>query len=214
MSEAIVKRTLGLAPAVEAHFWDWLETLERSFAEERQGLEEAAAFVRSEAFTIQDNDGLEVGADIVRGARERLKSVEEDRKRFTVPLLSAKALVDTVYKGLTVPLSDTVEKVKAKMGAYTVQLEAKRRAEMQASAALYQAGGTPVAIIPEAAQAKGVTVKRVWVARVVEPDLVPRELCSPDEDKIKKAIAYADTDNPPRPIPGLEFVQEERTTVR
>jgi hypothetical protein len=85
---------------------------------------------------------------------------------------------------------------------------------MLASAAQYAAGGIPTEIIPAPAEAEGVTVKHLWEPRIVDESKVPREYCSPDLDKIKKAIWYANTDTPPRPIPGVEFIPAQRVTVR
>lgn len=209
----LARRELGLSPDVEGHFWAWLERLDQSLAAERSDLEGALAFVR-DAFQVTDVDGLNMAADITSTARSRLNELEADRKRFTGPLLAAKAQVDQVFKASTNALAATCDAAKAKIARFTEAREAERRATMAASAALYAAGGTPTDVIPEPPRAKGVSVKKVWTAKVVDADLVPRALCSPDDSKIKAAISYADTDTPPRPIPGLEFVQEDRVVVR
>lgn len=214
MTTAIVKReNLGLDPHVEARFWTWLESLDHSLAAEREALEGGLATIRDRIHVV-DVDTMSQAADIATCARTRLRELEDERKTYSGPLHRAKALVDQVYKASTNPLANSIDTLKDKIAAWTAKREAERRATMVQSAAVYAAGGTPTDPIPEPPRAPGVSVRRVWVARVVDAEQVPRNLCSPDPTKIADAIAYADTETPPRPIPGLEFHQEERVAIR
>lgn len=86
---------------------------------------------------------------------------------------------------------------------------------MQAVSARLAAGEVPTDVIPEPAHVKGVSVRSKWAFEIMDPDAVPRELCSPDDKKIDAAIAYADTEHtPPQPIPGVRFYLRQDVRVR
>ena len=60
-------------------------------------------------------------------------------------------------------------------------------------------------------QPKGVGTRKVWKARVVEANLVPRAYLMVDEDKLaKQATATENT----MPVPGVEFYSETITSIR
>lgn len=213
MSTALARRELGLSPSVEKHFWDWLQELDDSLADERAHLLAALTFLRDQ-FQVTDQATMAIAATLADQARARLRALEEDRKSFTSPLLAAKAMVDGVYRTSTKALTDSIDVAKSKLGIYAREEEDRRRAVMAVSAVQYAQGGTPTAIIPEPPKVQGVTTKSVWKVRVVDADQVPRQYCSPDMAKLQAAIWYADTNNPPQSIIGCEFYQEEKVTIR
>lgn len=154
-------------------------------------------------------------AEMARLARANWKALEEKRKSITVPLLAAKNAADAVFRPSLDALAEIERTLKAKVGAYHAAVEAERRAALRASVESVAQGIVPTAEIPEPPRTEGVTVKQVWSFEVVDPDAVPRELCSPDEEKIQKAIWYANTpDRPPQEIPGVRFFLRERTILR
>lgn len=153
--------------------------------------------------------------DLVKDVSAKYKALEELRKSLTKPILESKANVDNRFKPVLGALEALEKLLKDKIAGYTLAQQKARVEVMQASAALYQAGGTPTAIIPEPAQAKGITVRELWDFEVVDENALPREYMTPDPKKIRKAIWYADTPKtPPRPIPGVRFFLKSSVTVR
>lgn len=209
----LVRRTLGLAKDVEVHFWGWLEDLDQSLADERATLIQATQWIQKD-FQVTSRETMALGAQLADKARDRLRALEDERKQFTSPLLAAKALVDATYKPSTKALIDAIDAAKSKIATFSREEEDRRRAQMTVSAIQYQAGGTPTAMIPEPPVVQGVSTRVVWKVRVLDPDMVPRQYCSPDQQKLQSAIWYADTDNPPQPILGCEFYRDDIVTIR
>jgi hypothetical protein len=54
---------------------------------------------------------------------------------------------------------------------------------------------------------KGVSIRYAYKFRVVDPDVVPREFCSPDNQKIGKQTFGTE-------IPGVEWFEEPIVTSR
>lgn len=168
-----------------------------------------------QALEIATAADFELAATLVKGARANWKRLEARRTAITQPMMAAKRNVDDLFKPGLDALKAIQEVLEVKIGAYTRAQQAAQESAMLASAAAFQAGGAPTDPIPEVPHAKGVSVKTVWTFKVTNPAEVPREYCSPDPDKIRAAIWYADTPRtPPRPIPGIEFELVTDVTVR
>ncbi len=188
--------------------------LEREMGPERSQTLDWLTWLR-DVFQIVDGDSLDKGATLVKSAKARWNELEAKRKELTGPLLDVKKGIDALFKATQDPLAQVEKVLKDKIGAFAAQERAKRIQAMQVSAEVYQAGGTPTDLIPAPVQVQGITAKQVWRFTVVEPDLVPRDLCSPDPAKIKDRISYADTpERSPQPIPGLSFHLEDQVAVR
>ncbi len=195
MSKEIVKESAGEAAR---------ETQEAQWCLERV---KALEILTPEDFTL--------AAELAKGARANWKRLDERRTAITKPILDSKRRVDDLFKPALVALKEIEDTLKDKIGAYTSSQRKAQEAEMMTSAAEHQAGGMPTFEIREVPTAKGVSVQEHWDFEIVNPDLVPREYCSPDPAKIRAAIWYADTPrNPPRPIPGIEFKSKIATVVR
>jgi hypothetical protein len=174
----------------------------------------ALAWLR-DTFQIVDQDTLDKAGELVKAAKGRWKELEEKRTAITKPLNEAKRGVDKLFKPVLDLYAEAEGILKTKIGAYAAQVEIQRAEIMTASALEHAAGGTPTEAIPEPAKTQGVSTRQVWDFRVDDPDLVPRELCSPDPEKIRKAIWYVDTaKRPPQSIPGLSFFLQSHVTVR
>ncbi len=181
----------------------------------REAADWSASLPTVRALIIESTEDFELASEAVKHARANWKKLEERRKSVTQPMMAAKAGVDALFKPALEILLEIEGTLKAKIGAY---IEAQRSAQVQAmnaAGAVFAAGGEPSAMIPEVPTSKGISVKSVWEAEVTDPEAVPRDLCSPDLDKINERIRYADTTRtPPRPIPGLAFKLRTSVTVR
>lgn len=191
-----------------------LMKIQAEIAPEQTKVSQVLAWLR-DVFMVVDQATLDQAGTLVKSAKERWKDLETKRTSITKPLLEAKRGVDQLFKPVLDQYAEAEQVLKAKIGAYAAQREAERAAAMQASAAEYQAGGTPTEMIPEPPKTAGITTRQLWDFTVELPDLVPRELCSPDPDKIKAAIWYADSPHtPPQPIAGVKFFLRDQVTVR
>jgi hypothetical protein len=193
-----------------------MDTAEISREAETEAAEYQDALTTVRRLEIITEIDFSYAGDLVKHAHANWKRLEERRTEITKPMLASKRKVDDLFKPALTALAEIQSTLKGKIAAYT---EAQRAAQIQAmhsSADVFAAGGTPTEAIPEVPTVKGVSVGRsYWVADVVDPDAVPRELCSPDPDKIAKAIWYADTaKTPPRPIPGIAFRLQTDVRIR
>jgi len=175
--------------------------------------EEIAARVK--LFIVTDEASADYAASMIKQARAILKSKEEERKTITGPLLAAKNATDAYFKPATQAIQTIIDHYKGEIGRFKAERERERVAVLTQSAAEIAQGIVPTAPIPAPVHVQGTTIKAVWDFEITDALAVPRELCSPDEAKIRQAIWYADTEHtPPRDIPGVRFFLRERVTVR
>jgi hypothetical protein len=179
---------------------------------ERTATEQALAWLR-DTFQIVGDESLNQAAAMLGAGKARYKELEAKRQELTRPLLAVKAGIDDLFKPVTSSLLLAEALLKGKIGAYHTAKEAERRAVMQASAAEYQAGGTPTAIIPEPAQVQGIAVRMVWDFEITDPAEVEIGFCSPDPSKIRDWLKRIDRD-PPAALPGIRFFQREQVIAR
>lgn len=164
---------------------------------------------------IDNADDFAFAGELIKCAKANCKRLDERRTAITKPLLASKRQIDDLFSPALNALKEIEQVLKGKIGAYTLKQTVALAQAMQVSAATYAAGGTPTDIIPEVATTKGVSTKVSWDFEVVNPDLVPREFCTPDRTKIAQAIWYADSPHkPPQPIPGVVFNLRTSVTVR
>lgn len=192
----------------------WLPVAKRTaIAKESDMWIETAA--RAVTFTVTDDASANKAAEMVKMARDILKAKEEERKSITTPLLAAKNATDAIYRPTSDALARIIAHCKGEIGRYHSEREAARVTVLVQSAAEIGAGIVPTTPIPEPVSVARTAVTQYWDFEVIDPDAVPRELCSPDLAKIKEAIAYADTPHSaPREVPGLVFTLRERVVVR
>ncbi len=165
-------------------------------------------------YAVTDDATAAHAARMARQAREILKAKDEERKTITTPLLEAKRATDAYFK----PTLETIERIKRHyeqaIATYDRQREQARAAVLVQSAAEISVGIVPTEPIPEPVHVEKTSVRHGWEPEIVDPDLVPREFCSPDLKKIRDAIWYADTHRPPQDIPGVRFVPKSIVVVR
>jgi len=167
------------------------------------------------ALTIESPADFEFASELVKNARANWKRLEARRTALTKPLNAAKRGIDDLFKRPLETLKAIEDTLKDKIGAYTTAEREKQREALDASAAQYAAGQVPTVPIAEVPHAQGISVSETWDFEIENPAEVPREYCSPDPDKIKQVIWYADTPRTaPRPIPGIRFFLKTSTVVR
>ncbi len=165
-------------------------------------------------YAVTDDATAAHAARMARQAREILKAKDEERKTITTPLLEAKRATDAYFR----PTLETIERIKRhyeqEIARYDRARELERSRVLAASAAQIAASIVPTEVIPEPAHVEKTSVRHGWEPEITDPELVPREFCSPDLAKIRAHIRYADTHKPPREIPGVKFNPKSSVTVR
>ncbi len=153
-----------------------------------------------------------------------LKLIECQRKEWTAPLNQTIKSINAKFASISEPAKTAEQIVNSKLIAYRRKLEEEKRkeaAELQAkleAEAIKQAGeGQPVAPVPIVAQAPPKTIytqegsvsfRKDWDFIIEDEQTIPREYCSPDSSKIRKAIRDG-----VREIPGVRIFQKE-TAIR
>jgi hypothetical protein len=191
----------------------WIDESERTaLVKDADQWSEMAERVRH--FAVVDDETAAFAAEMAKKARNVHRALEEKRKTITTPLLAAKNATDALFK----PTLDAVASIKRHyeqaIAVYDREREEARARVLAESAAQIARKEVPTEIIPAPVHVEKTSVRHVWEPEIVEPDLVPREYCSPDVKKIREAIWYADTHKPPREIPGVRFVPKSIVVVR
>lgn len=175
-----------------------------------------AALVQTvKAVPVDDASSVKWAGEVLISLKAKLTALDARRTYTNRPLLEAKRRVDALFAAPLGALRDLEAHLKGAIACYNQSVEQTRVAAMREAAAALEAGRTPTEIIPAPVEVQCVTVRHFWRAEVIDADAVPRELCSPDPEKIQAAIWYADTPHTaPRPIPGLVFHLDNSVIAR
>lgn len=163
---------------------------------------------------------LETAGEVQTRISKALKTLEAERKAVTAPLDDAKKQIMAQEKKLAKPLSDELARLKALTSAYAtecarrIEEERRRREEEERRAAeaavaaedadpfgFSAAPAEPVPAVqplplPSMPHTSSNRMVERWDFEILDANAVPRELCSPDEKKIraflmsKKAEGY------------------------
>ena len=169
--------------------------------------------------TVTTDADLETAGELQTRISKALKTLEAERKSVTAPLDDMKKQVMAEEKKLAKPLSDELARLKALTSAYAtecarrIEEERRRREEEERRAAEaavaaedadpFGFNATPAEAIPAAqplpvpamprTSANRMTVR--WDFEILDANAVPRELCSPDEKKIRAFMASKKAEN-------------------
>lgn len=169
---------------------------------------------RATAVTAVASDSdLETAGEIQTAISKAVKKLEAERKAVTSPLDDAKKQIMAQEKKLAAPLNAELTRLKSLTSAYATECarrieeercrreEEERRAAEAAVAAEdadpFGFNAAPAAPAPAAAPMPMPTMPKTssnrmverWDFAVVDANAVPRELCSPDEKKIRAFLA-------------------------
>lgn len=163
----------------------------------------------TENFVITTDEEQAGVVEVIRDAKRHIAEIEEQRKAFVNPLNQVVRGLNAFFKEPREIFEKLEESLKGKLEAYVASKNAANEAALQAAAAAptAQVAQETLAVLAPVAPPSGVSIRYIWKFEVTDPDLVPREYCSPDPSKLKQA-------DPGTPIPGVRFFQEASTTVR
>jgi hypothetical protein len=173
--------------------------------------ERDALVTRAKSVVIVNSDtDLETAGEVQTYISKALKKLETERKTVTGPLDDAKKQIMAQEKKLAKPLADELTRLKTLTSAYATEcarrIEEERRRreeeERKAAEAAVAIEDNPFAPIapspaPTAAPMPMPTMPKTssnrmverWDFAIVDANSVPRELCSPDEKKIRAFLA-------------------------
>lgn len=193
---------------------EWLGDEERTaLVKDSTQWSDLAAQVKT--FIVHDDATATIARDMAKKAREAFRGLEEKRKTITTPLLAAKNATDALFKPSLNAIAEIKRHYEQEIARYDLEREQARACVLVESTAQIAASIVPTTPIPEPVKVVGTSVRHHWEPTIVDPDLVPREFCSPDIAKIKAAIWYADTPHKePQPIPGVSFEIKSTVVVR
>lgn len=171
----------------------------------------SAAVEGLQRLPVTNDDQCAFATQLLQELKGVQHSVEMRRTEISGPLYRAHRAVNELFRPALDALSRGEGVLKDKISEYLRAKEAANAAALQAAAA----APTPalaqqsIALVAPVAPPAGVSVRKVWRFRVVDQDKVPRELCSPDPEKIREAF-----EGGRREVPGVEFYQEDVVTAR
>ena len=160
-----------------------------------------------ESFSVTNAEECQKAADVLREAKNSVKALEDRRKAITQPLDTAKKSVMNLFRPATDALSRLEKILKPKIANYYAEEERKRKAaeaeaeararkererlEKRAEAArdkgdvekaenLEVQAATTVATAPATTEAKatGVSVRKIWKAKVTDPVALCKEIAA------------------------------------
>lgn len=165
---------------------------------------------------------------IVKKAHEAHKEATTQRAKFLDPLKDAEKRIKTLIgnyrseierkraeeeKRIKAEQERLLEEDRKKMMAKAEELAAqgneKEAEDLAVKAATLENGGIVVA--STATKQAGMTVTTVWKARVIDVSLVPREFLVVNESALN---AFAKANGNSKPVPGVEFYEEQNVRVR
>lgn len=168
---------------------------------------------------IQDEAQQAEAGEFVKQVKAAFRLVDDTRASFTAPLREAEKWVNDQFRPVLNRLTETEATLKKMLGAFAAKQQAAQRAlavkaaELAPKAVTKEAYVEALAQVQQAAPVKvqGVSTRTVWKFRVVNADDVERGYCSPDEVKIRAAVAAGARGND---IPGVRIYEDQVVTVR
>lgn len=178
--------------------------LARREVESQTELHDSLQFI--EAFTIINQEDQEFAAQVLREVKEKYTELEKKRTSITKPMNVALREVNNLFRPIKEALERGEKLLKRKIADYQLEQEQRNTAALQAAAAAAEPEEAQEALaeVEVVESPKGVNVRYVWRAKIVNEDLLPREYLTPDVRKIE-AHARDAGDAEPFAIPGVLF---------
>lgn len=157
--------------------------------------------------------------DATRKADAWKKRIIEEEREFTAAANAEIARVDGLVGEYVTAKAKAEE--EARLAAEAARAAELRQAQLEAEAEAALTGNAvavPVPVPDESEQKRGpivqgVTARTVWTFEIVNPDLVPRAYCVPDEKAIREymnSVRSSGADIDALKIPGVAFRKEIR----
>jgi hypothetical protein len=179
---------------------------------------EIAAARQTEAQSLRDRikampitmANLSLAEEIRKQAKKKRTQLEAELKKITAPLLEAEKAARDLFRPAISALTEAEGDLKTRMLNVRNAAVAANATAMKAAGERLAEGDTrgaalAGAAIQDTALPQGVHERKRWNFRVVDEAQVPRELCSPDDKKIRAYVAAYENRNA---IPGVEIYED------
>lgn len=173
------------------------------------GLDELEA---AQEIPILSDETAAVYAENLREAKAKLKDLEAKRLSVVTPLNQAHDAVQALFREPKQAVQGLIDFIESRLRTWTI---AKHRAQQKAlTAAAEAANARDGEKLTQALQAssaaapvklQGVSIKPKWVGRIINPGMVPREYCVPDQKLIDAHAKRYGVDETPEPVAGVKF---------
>ncbi len=166
----------------------------------------------AQGFPCDSDDACALYAENLREAKGKAAQLEAARVATVAPINAAHDAVQLLYKEPKTALQGLITFVERRIKDWTIAKEVARQKAMRAAAEAAEARDG--AALTEALQAnaamqktklQGVAVIPKWVGVIINPGLVIREFCSPDQKLIDQHAKRFAIDEQPSPVPGVRF---------
>lgn len=169
-------------------------------------------------YVIEDDEDYELVAEGLKEIKGISKEIEERRKKITQPINGALREFNSWFKPAQTLLMTTESFLKRMLAEYVSEKEKQSRLAMLAASQASQAGDFDAAHeaakgIVERPTAQGITHVRYFDYEIEDFEKVPRAFLAVDHSAVKIYIKNAGKDEP-APIPGIRFVEKDRTIAR
>jgi nucleotide-binding universal stress UspA family protein len=206
-----------------------IEAAKKAFEPYRQKI--AAMQKEADSLEIATDEGEKQAVDAAAQAKRLVNDLEGQRKKVIKDPDRFVRDVNAFVRVFRKPLDQVVEVLRGKIGGYQFAKEVERRKIAKAmeeearqlqeklKAEAKEAGieAPPVMPVP-APKPESITrteggasasIRNQWVGEIQNPDQVPREFCSPDQQKINQAVKAGI-----REIPGCRIYERPVTVLR
>jgi hypothetical protein len=183
------------------------------------------------ALEITADEGEKAAVDSAAQAKRLTNALEDERKRVIKDADAFVRGVNGFCRTFRQPLDEVVNTLRSKIATFQFQKELERRKvekAMQEEAARLQAkleveakeaGVEPPPVMPVPAprpdsmtrceSGASASIRTAWTGEIQDPEAVPREFCSPDQQKINAAVKSGI-----RAIPGVRIYERPTTILR
>jgi hypothetical protein len=206
-----------------------LEGAKQAFEPYRRKITELQA--RADVLEVTTDEGEKVAIDSASIAKRLTKALDEERKRVISDPDSFVRNVNAFVRSFRQPLDGVVTTLRGKIGGYQYSKELERRklkkkmeeeaakmkAKMEAEAKEAGVEAPPIMPVPapkpdsttRTESGATASIRTQWVGEILDPEAVPREYCSPDQQKINQAVKLG-----VRAIEGIKIYEKPITVLR
>lgn len=181
----------------------------------------AALLAALKGHTIQNDQELATVNQALRSLLKEKDATKEAKESVTKPWNQALTNFRAIFKPTETVQTQLEAVLKAMIGSYELQknreyqaLYAKATAAAQADNTVAMTEALVAASEAQPTKLAGTSVRHVWKARVISPDLIPHAFLMPDLVAIQAHASACKADQTPEPIPGVKFELEAIVAVR
>lgn len=183
--------------------------------ESEQAELEASVWEHASDHMLIETDGqYTMAVECLREVKDKMNTLEEQRKQATKPLMEAKRAVDTWFKPAGESLRKAERSIKRAIAKFHDVRKAESKKVLEEVSQAVKAGNQEIATarlkaLP--ANTDKVSTRESWKFEVSNVSLLPREYLTPDLKKIGAVVRTLKGDSD---IPGVNIRVEKQVVVR